>query len=88
MDNYSYSDMANFLLDFNIPYSVIKTLADPITKIFFGRPVLNIFKFDDYLHQKYGKYEDEGKSMSDIFKELFGDKTEKAQFYFGIGEIK
>ena len=43
--------------------------------------VLNIFKFDDALHEKYGDYEfgswnEQGKSMQDILREEFTNEEE------------
>ena len=37
-----------------------------------------------FLHKKYGEYENQGKSMKDIFGEFFGDKAEQAEYYFGL----
>jgi hypothetical protein len=84
-ENYSWSDMANFMTDCGIPHSVVAKLADPIISIIvYERLVFNLLTFDDYLHERYGDYKSEGKSQEDIFKELFGDKIEQAKYYFGI----
>lgn len=82
--SYSWSDMANALTDHNIPHGILRTLADVKMAIVMGRPVLNIFKFDDWLHYKYGDYEREGKSMKDMFEQLFGDDAGKIAYYFGV----
>lgn len=82
--SYSWSDMANALTDHNIPHEVVRTLADVPMAIIMKRPILNIFKFDDYLHDQYGDYESENKSMADMFKKLFGDDSDKIAYYFGI----
>ena len=84
--SYSWSDMANALTDHGIPHEVVRTLLDVQISIVFKRPILNIFKFDDYLHSKYGDYESEGKSMEDMFKQLFGNDAEKIAYYFGAGK--
>ena len=35
---------------------------------------LNLFEFDDYLHEKFGEYEDERKmSMADIIEAKYGE---------------
>jgi hypothetical protein len=40
---------------------------DVMLSIAFGRPVLDFWKFDDFLHQIYGEYEDErGLSMHEL----------------------
>ncbi len=69
--SYSWGDMANALTDHNIPHEVVRTLADVPMAMIMKRPILNMFKFDDYLHDQYGDYESEGKSMKDMFKKLF-----------------
>lgn len=83
-ENYSWSDMANFMTDCGIPHELMSKLADVQMSILMKRPIFNIFKFDDYLHDIYGDYEGAGKSMADIFSEIFGEKMEEAKFYFGI----
>ena len=83
---YSWSDMANALTDHNIPHEVVRTLADVPLAIVLGRPVMDIFQFDDYLHERFGDYESEGKSMKDMFDELFGNDAKKIAYYFGVGE--
>lgn len=85
--SYSWCDMANALTDHNIPHEVVRTLADVSIALIMKRPILNIFKFDDYLHDQYGDYESEGKSMEDMFKELFGDDAEKIAYYFGVEKV-
>lgn len=82
--SYSWSDMANALTDHGIPHTLIKTLVDMQLAIILERPVFNIFKFDDYLHNKYGDYELKGKSMRDMFNKIFKDDSEKIAYYFGI----
>ena len=82
--SYSWSDMANALTDHRIPHEVVRNLADVKMAMILKRPVFDIFKFDDYLHDQYGGYELEGKSMRDMFKKLFGDDADKIAYYFGI----
>lgn len=84
--SYSWSDMANALTDHNIPHEVLRTLADVRSSVVFRRPILNIFKFDDYLHDQYGDYESEDKTMKDMFDKLFGNDANKIVYYFGVGE--
>lgn len=85
---YSWSDMANEFTSRGIPHEVVRNLADITTSMIYNRPIFNTFKFDDWLHQKYGNYESENKSMNDMFKMLFGDDSEKMKYYFGVGNYQ
>lgn len=84
---YSWSDMANALTDKGIPYEVVRNLADMQMSMIMNRPIFNVFKFDDWLHERFGDYESEKKSMRDMFNQLFGDDSDKIAYYFGI-EVK
>jgi len=37
----------------------------------------NVLKFDEYLHQQFGEYEKDGKSMASIIEEHFGASASK-----------
>jgi len=37
----------------------------------------NVIKFDEYLHQQFGEYENDGKSMASIIEEKFGEAASK-----------
>ena len=50
--NYSWSDMANFMTDCGVPHSEMRNLADPFMGAIFGRPILSLINFDDFLHKK------------------------------------
>lgn len=80
---YSWSDMANKLTSRGVPHEVVRNLADVKMSMIMNRPIFNIFKFDDYLHKKFGDYESENKSMRDMFNQLFDD-SDKIAYYFGI----
>jgi len=41
----------------------------------FRKPVLDIGKFDDWLHEKFGEYENDGLSMSDVLANNFGESA-------------
>lgn len=84
---YSWSDMANVLTNKGVPHEVVRNLADMQMSMIMNRPIFNVFKFDDWLHEKFGDYESEKKSMRDIFSQLFGDDSDKIAYYFGI-EVK
>lgn len=81
---YSWSDMANALTDKGVPHEVVRNLADMQMSMIMNRPIFNVFKFDDWLHEKFGNYESEKKSMRDMFNQLFGDDSNKIAYYFGI----
>jgi len=38
------------------------------------KPALDVFRFDEWLHSKYGAYEDEGLSMFDVLKKNYGEE--------------
>ena len=82
--SYSWSDMANEFTNRGIPHEVVSRMADVETAMILNRPVMSVFKFDEWLHKKYGDYESEGKSMRDLFKEMFKDDADKMAWYFGI----
>ena len=81
---YSWSDMANELTSRGIPHELIRNLADMEMAMIMNRPIFSIFKFDEWLHEKYGDYESKNKSMHDMFIQLFGDDCDKIAYYFGI----
>ena len=81
---YSWSDMANALTDKGVPHEVVRNLADMQMSMIMNRPIFSILKFDDWLHEKFGDYESEKKSMRDMFNQLFSDDSDKIAYYFGI----
>lgn len=40
-----------------------------------GRPVINLFKFDDWLHEKHGNYDMGELSMQDIIIKYYGNEA-------------
>ena len=54
---YSWSDMANVLTNKGVPHEVVRNLADMQMSMIMNRPIFNVFKFDDWLHEKFGDYE-------------------------------
>lgn len=48
---------------------------DGILSIVCKHLMIDILKFDDWLHSQFGNYEDEGKSMRDIIHEKYGDNA-------------
>jgi hypothetical protein len=41
----------------------------------FGKPTIDIKKFDAILHEKYGNYEDMGLSFNEVIKNNFGNEA-------------
>jgi hypothetical protein len=51
----------------NFPYGERRLYFDILLSIAFNRPVLDFPKFDDWMHEIYGEYEDErGLSLYDL----------------------
>jgi hypothetical protein len=51
----------------NFPHGKRQLYFDPWLSIAFDRPVLDLPKFDDWMHEIYGEYEDErGLSLYDL----------------------
>lgn len=51
---YSWFDMANALTNKGVPHEVVRNLADMQMSMIINRPIFNVFKFDDWLHKKFG----------------------------------
>ena len=81
----SLCDMSNTLGKYNIPS---KALKPSIISVFLHRPILDTFVFDDWVHEKYGDYESEGKSLNDMFKLIFGDEASYIKTFFGVDDEK
>jgi hypothetical protein len=55
--------------------------------VIFNKPIIDIYKFDDWLHSVYGQYEDQNLSMGAILKKNYGDDvTAKIINLAGIGD--
>ncbi|KAA6323095.1 hypothetical protein EZS27_027427 [termite gut metagenome] len=59
---------------FGIP---IRAFHDGITTMAFKKVSIDPFRFDDYLHDLYGNYEQEGKTLEDIILEKYGEQALK-----------
>lgn len=55
----------------------VNDYLDPMLTALKSKPALNIFKLDEWLHEKFGNYEDDEKSMEDIIREHFGESAVK-----------
>ena len=51
-----------------------KSFYDGLMSIAMNHLCIDILKFDDWLHERYGDYEDNGQSMDDVVREKYGEK--------------
>jgi hypothetical protein len=58
-----------FSLNFNAYACLLTTTPD--------RAKLDVVKFDEWLHQQFGEYEDLDKSMKDVLEEAYGHDVMK-----------
>lgn len=54
-----------------------KPFYDGLMSVLQKQLCIDILKFDEWLHQQHGNYEDDGKSMDDIIREHYGDEGVK-----------
>jgi hypothetical protein len=67
----------------NFPNGPKQLYFDILLSIAFNRPVLDFWKFDDFLHEIYGEYEDDrGLSMYDLLVKEKG--TDFAEYIKGL----
>ena len=67
------SDWHRAYTDFYNSFGIsIKIFYDGFATMIFKRVQIDPFKFDEFLHKKYGEYEKENKSMGDIIVEKYG----------------
>lgn len=77
-----------FFLKHGFTNNFVSEMYDGFSSLLFGRPCFDIYKFDDYLHWWKGSYEDDGKTLNDMFDDIFGADAITAKAYFGIFEYK
>ncbi len=61
-------------------------MYDGLLTLLDGKVTFDIMKFDEYLHYLFGNYEEEGKTLNDMFERLFDQDALTAKAYFGIYE--
>lgn len=54
-------------------HMTIVDVYDPLMSCLYGKFQIDIIKFDDVLHRKFGDYEERGLSMRDIIKREYGE---------------
>jgi len=53
----------------------IKYFYDGFSTYISQKICIDIYKFDDCMHELYGNYEDDGKSLENIVVEKYGEKA-------------
>lgn len=53
----------------------VSEFYDPLPSLWAGCMIIDIVKFDKWLHKMVGDYEDEGMSLSEAVSEYFGDEA-------------
>lgn len=75
---YKFSDTYKLNEKFYCIFGVgFKEFYDGIVSVASKHLCIDIIKFDDWLHEKYGYYEDSGQSMSEFIREKYGEKGVK-----------
>jgi hypothetical protein len=65
----------------------LNPFLDGMLMLMLKQPVIDIVKFDGWLHKQCGDYESEGKSMNDILSEKYG-KAAARLIYVLSGGVK
>ena len=77
-DIYKIGEWKNLKNDFREIFHIeFAEFYDGFLTVLFRKVCIDFFKFDDWLHAKYGIYEDDGKSMQDVIIEHYGIEGDK-----------
>ena len=57
------------------PEKNFNAFLDPLISYITGTPKLDVYKFDDYLHEKHGDYEKQKQSMKDVLETYYGKEA-------------
>ena len=72
---YKFSETGKLSDEFRSVFGIgFKPFYDGLLSVVSKQLCIDILKFDEWLHQQHGNYEDEGKSMGDIIREHYGEK--------------
>lgn len=94
---YKFSETASLSDEFMNVFGIgFKPFYDGLISIASKCLCIDILKFDEWLHQQHGNYEDDGKSMDDIIREHYGEKgvrlinevTDMGDFKLTDGTVK
>lgn len=76
--HYHFHELSTVERKFQKTFGVsFKPFYDGIMSVVSKHLVMDIVKFDDWLHNQFGDYEDKGQSMKDIVLEKYGEDAEK-----------
>ena len=71
--NYNFNQTQTVKTNFEAYFGVsFGRFYDGLMSVISKRLVIDILKFDDWLHDRHGKYEDKKLSMSDIIFQYYG----------------
>jgi len=48
---------------------------DGMLMMIMKKPIIDMGKFDDWLHEQFGDYEDNGESMADVLRNNYGNSA-------------
>ena len=72
---YKFSETGKLSDEFRNVFGIgFKPFYDGLISVAAKQLCIDILKFDEWLHQQHGNYEDDGKSMDDIIREHYGEK--------------
>jgi len=75
---YKISEIAKVRTDFErVFHTKFTPFYDGIWTVAFQKICIDIIKFDDWLHSKYGDYETDNKSMQEIVIEHYGTEGDE-----------
>ena len=72
---YKFSETGKLSDEFRNVFGIgFKPFYDGLISVAAKQLCIDILKFDEWLHQQHGNYEDDGKCMDDIIREHYGEK--------------
>ena len=75
---YKFSDTHKLNEKFRRIYGVgFNDFYDGLMSVASGHICIDVIKFDDWLHDKYGNYEDSGQSMKELIRDKYGEQSVK-----------
>lgn len=75
---YHFHELSTVERKFQKSFGVsFKPFYDGMMSVIFKHLMVDIIKFDDWLHNQFGDYEDKGQSMQGLVREKYGEDAEK-----------